>query len=198
LRLRWDACNIFFEYDVLRSRDASIRSRTDIKISSFHEDSRNKDCKKVWNEPRALLRAHISQPFLFSFSPTSLDRSFFFLLFSLHLSVIPTLQGCRGGGSLWIFSFVPAMKWWTTPPSDVTPFRRAVPHLLPASYRKEEPHARFPPAVSPCEPYHRFLKLPRASGPPSVSFIKIKPSLLATDVIARRRCTRSMESLRPI
>lgn len=183
------------------ARRESIRSRTDIKISSFHEDSRNKDCKKVWNEPRALLRAHISQPFPFSFSPSTTPAHSFFsysLLLSLHLSVIPTLQGCRGGGSLWIFSFAPAMKWWTTPPSDVTPSRRAAPHLLPASYRKEELHARFPPAVPPCEPYHRFLKLPRASGPPSVSFIKIKPPLLATDVIARRRCTRSMDSLRPI
>lgn len=82
-----------------------------IKISSFHEDSRNKDCKKVWNEPRALPRAHISRLFPFSFS---VARPFLFC--SLHLSVIPTLQGCRGGGSLWIFSFAPAMKWWTTPP----------------------------------------------------------------------------------
>lgn len=122
---------------------------------------------------------------------------FFFLLVSLHPSVIPTLQGCRDGSSLWIFSFVPAMKWWTTPPSDVTPSRRAAPYLLPASFRKEEPHARFPPVVPPCEPYHRFLKLLRASEPP-ISFIKIKPPLLATDVIARRRCTRSIESLRSI
>lgn len=179
-----------------RSRDASICSRTDIKISSFHEDSRNKDCKKVWNEPRALLRSYITAlSILFLSFTTSLARSFF-LFFSLHLSVIPTLQGCRGDGSLWIFSFAPAMKWWTTPPSDVTPSQRAAPHLLPASYRKEEPHAWFPPAVSPCEPYHRFLKLPRASGPPSVSFIKIKPPLLATDVIAQRCCAHSMESLR--
>lgn len=134
-----------------------ICSRTDIKISSFHEDSRNKDCKKVWNEPRALPRAHISRLFPFSFP---VARPFLFC--SLHLSVIPTLQGCRGGGSLWIFSFAPAMKWWTTPPFAVTPPRRRNPRLLPAvSYRKEEPHARFPPAVPPCEPYHRFLKLPR-------------------------------------
>jgi len=97
-----------------------ICSRTDIKISSFHEDSRNKDCKKVWNEPRALPRAHISRLFPFSFS---VARPFLFC--SLHLSVILTLQGCRGGGSLWIFSFAPAMKWWTTPPFAVTPPRRA-------------------------------------------------------------------------
>lgn len=82
---------------VLRSRDASIRSRTDIKISSFHEDSRNKDCKKVWNEPRALLRAHISRPFPFSFSPsTSLVHSFFTSLFaSLCHSNAARVQGWR-------------------------------------------------------------------------------------------------------
>jgi len=74
-----------------------VRSRTDIKISSFHEDSRNKDCKKVWNEPRALLRAHISRPFLFSFSSsTSLVRSFFFfacLFASLCHSDAARVQG---------------------------------------------------------------------------------------------------------
>jgi len=83
---------------MLRSCDASIRSRTDIKISSFHEDSRNKDCKKVWNEPRALLRAHISQPFPFSFSlSTSLARSFFFTSFfaSLCHSNVARVQGWR-------------------------------------------------------------------------------------------------------
>lgn len=82
-----------------RTSLASIRSRTDIKISSFHEDSRNKDCKKVWNEPRALLRAHISQPFPFSFSPpTSLARSPFFftsLFASLCHSDAARVQGWR-------------------------------------------------------------------------------------------------------
>lgn len=67
------------------ARRESIRSRTDIKISSFHEDSRNKDCKKVWNEPRALLRAHISQPFPFSFSPSTTPAHSFFFLFSTSL-----------------------------------------------------------------------------------------------------------------
>lgn len=75
-----------------RCKYVCICSRTDIKISSFHEDSRNKDCKKVWNEPRALPRAHISRLFPFS---SSVARPFLFLLLSLHLSVIPTLQGWR-------------------------------------------------------------------------------------------------------
>lgn len=38
-----------------------VRSRTDIKISSFHEDSEDKDCKKVWNEPRAAV-SYITTP----------------------------------------------------------------------------------------------------------------------------------------
>lgn len=131
------ACNIFFEYyvvrgHVLRSRDASIRSRTDIKISSFHEDSRNKDCKKVWNEPRALLRAHISRPFPFSFSPsTSLARSFFFY-FSLCISL--SFWRCKGAGVAAVYEYSRSPRQWnderhprpTSPPLDAQPrtFRR--------------------------------------------------------------------------
>lgn len=184
------------------ARRESIRSRTDIKISSFHEDSRNKDCKKVWNEPRALLRAHISQPFPFSFSPpTTPAHSFFFLILYFSLCISLSFRRCKGAGVAAVYEYSRSLRQWnderhphpTSPPLDAQPRT-----FYPASYRKEELHARFPPAVPPCEPYHRFLKLPRASGPPSVSFIKIKPPLLATDVIARRRCTRSMDSLRPI
>lgn len=137
----------------------------------------------MWNEPRALPRAHISRLFPFSFS---VARSFLFC--SLHLSVIPTLQGCRGGGSLWIFSFAPAMKWWTTPPFAVTPPRRAT-----RAFRRRFPTEKKSLTLGFLP---RFLHANRTIGSlnfraseelPSVSFIKINPPLLATDVIARRR-----------
>jgi len=104
-----------------------VRSRTDIKISSFHEDSRNKDCKKVWNEPRALLRAHISRPFLFSFSSsTSLVRSFFFCL---SLCIPLSFRRCKGAGVAAVYEYSRSPRQWnderhlrpTSPPLDAQP-----------------------------------------------------------------------------
>lgn len=90
-----------------------VRSRTDIKISSFHEDSEDKDCKKVWNEPRAAV-SYITTPSTF----LSLSRSFFL---SSSTVVLFPMRDAVGGEkcSLWIFWLASAMKWWTTPSTPI-------------------------------------------------------------------------------
>lgn len=95
-----------------------VRSRTDIKISSFHEDMRTKIVRRC--ETSHVLPCHISRPLLpFSLSlvlslalSSFLHPPWFFFRWGMPFS---------GGEkcSLWIFWLASAMKWWTTPSTPI-------------------------------------------------------------------------------
>lgn len=109
-------------------RVQKVRSRTDIKISSFHEDSEDKDCKKVWNEPRAGL-SYITTPstFVLALSTGSFSH-----------------EGCHGFQGLRsvVYEYSGLPPQWNDERHPPPPSM----HSRPSRQRKTSLHGWIPPA----------------------------------------------------
>lgn len=180
------------------SCDERVYSRIGIKISFFREDSRNKDCKKVWKKPRALLRAHISWRFFvpFLFLSFSVVRSLTFLfLLSVLSAFLYSSDVARTPP--WVVAAVyeySRLPWqWDDerhPPPQLQLWRttRA---FCQRSTEKKSLTLGYLPAVPSCEPYHRFLKLLRESKAPSCLIYQNQ----AVAIGKRRNCPKMLSAV---